>query len=58
MGENIEEGGVKEVGRMFFEIFYLTLETFSGVIKGVDFVNPQRLVFKGIESQGKTDDEA
>ncbi len=58
MGENIEERGVKEVSRMFFEIFYLTFEVLSGVIKGVDFINPERLVIKSIEPQGKTDDKA
>ena len=49
MGENIEKGGVKEVSRMFFEIFYLTFKTFSGVIIGVDFINPKRFLIKGIE---------
>jgi hypothetical protein len=43
---------------MFFEIFYLTFEAFSGVIEGVDFINPEGLMIKGIKSQGETDDKA
>jgi len=58
MCEKIEKRGVKEVGRMDFEIFYLTFEAFSGVIKGVDFVDPEGLLIKSIEPQGKTDDKA
>jgi hypothetical protein len=43
---------------MVFEVFYLTLETLSGVIIGVDLINPEGLVVKSIQPQGKTDDKA
>ena len=58
MGENIEQRGVKEIGWMCFKIFQLAFKAFSGVIKGVDFVDPEGLLIKSIEPQGKTDDKA
>jgi hypothetical protein len=46
---------VEKVSRVFFEVFDLTLNPFSGVIIGVDFINPERFMIEGIESQGEAD---
>ncbi len=57
MGENKKEGRMK-ISRFLFIKFYLAFEVISGVIEGMDFVHPERLLVKGIDPQGKTDEKA
>jgi hypothetical protein len=49
---------MKEVRRMLFEIFYVTLDPFSRIIEGMNFINPEGLMIESIIPQGKTKDEA
>jgi hypothetical protein len=56
MGEDEEERGVKIRGVLFIK-FYLAFEVISGVIEGVDFINPEGFLVEGIEPQGEAYDE-
>ena len=54
MGENKKEGRVK-ISWIFFIKFCLGSKIIPRVIEGMDFINPERLVIKGIEPQGEPD---
>jgi hypothetical protein len=49
MGEDKEEGRL-EGGWILFVKFYLTSEIVPGVIEGMDFIQPERLLVKTVES--------
>ncbi len=50
MGEDEEEGGV-EVGWAFLVKVYLTFEAIPGVIEGINFIRPERLLIIGVKPQ-------
>jgi hypothetical protein len=56
MSEDEEKGRMKG-GRIFFMKIDLGLEVISGVVKSVDFVQPERFLVEGIESEGKSNEE-
>jgi len=57
MGKDKEERRMK-VGRIFFIKFKLALKTVPRVIIGVNFVYPEGLLIKIIESQNEPNEEA
>jgi hypothetical protein len=46
-----------KVRRILFIIFQLISYTISRIIEGVDFVNPERFLVEGVESQSKADEK-
>jgi hypothetical protein len=56
VGENKKQGGM-EIGWFLFVEFDLSLEIISRIIKGMNFIHPEGFLVKGVESQGKTDEE-
>jgi hypothetical protein len=56
MGKNKEEGRMK-IRRILLIKFDLPSEIVSGVVEGMNFVHPQGLLIKAVESQGKAYEE-
>ena len=55
MGKDEEEGRMK-IRRILLIKFDLPFEIVSGVVEGMDFVCPERLLIKGVKPKGKADD--
>jgi len=47
-----------KVGWILLIIFQLVFKAISRIIKGMDLINPERFLVKGVESQGKADEKA
>jgi hypothetical protein len=56
MGEDEKERSL-EGGWILFVKLYLTSEIVPGVIEGMDFIQPERLLVKAVESQGESNDD-
>jgi hypothetical protein len=52
MSDNIKEWWM-EVSWVLFVKFELPSETVAGIIIGMNFIHPERLLIEGMESQGK-----
>ena len=46
-----------KVRRILFIILQLIFYTISRIIEGMDFVNPERFLVEGVESQSKADEK-
>jgi hypothetical protein len=46
-----------KVRRILFIILQLIFYSISRIIKGMDFVNPERFLAEGVESQSKADEK-
>ena len=57
MSQNIKQRGV-EIGGSLLVKFELTFEIIPRVLIGVDFIEPERFLVKGIEPQRETDQQA
>jgi hypothetical protein len=55
MSENKEKGGMK-ISWVILIIFQLAIDVISRVVESMYFIDPERFLVKGIESQSKTDD--
>jgi len=54
MGQDIEEGRL-EIGGVLFIMDELVFVFISGFIKGMNLIDPEGFLIKGIKSQGETD---
>jgi hypothetical protein len=52
VGENEKKGRMK-IGWILFIEFYLAFEVISGVVEGMDFVQPEGLLIESVESQSE-----
>jgi len=57
MGENKEKGRV-EIRWILLIKFYLASEIIPRIIEGVDFIDPERFLIKGVKSEYKTYEKA
>jgi hypothetical protein len=47
-----------EISGIILIIIYLPLKIILRIVEGMDFINPERSVIKGVKSKSKADDEA
>jgi len=57
MRQHKKQGRV-EISGIFPIKIYLPFKIISRIVEGMDFINPERSLIKGVKSQSEADDEA